>query len=258
MTEELRETQVRPARHETAETIAQHGASDWHFPTHTEELQRFLEASASTFQFLSQLLFHELTREAINKLQAETWPTDTGNDHLDKGYTLVNRYFAFNVPDRRQQLAVEYARIFLAAGVFSKDEPTAVPYESVFTGEERLVMGDARDNVVAWFRQDGFAVDPALHEPEDHLSFELEYLQVMCVRASKALAKGDLPTLACNLARQVSFIDDHLLNWLPQLASAANDYATLTFYPGMLLIAQGSLEQAQSIMIDALRSIEER
>ena len=32
------------------------------------------------------------------------------------------------------------------------------------------------DDVVARFLEDGFQVNPDLHEPEDHLAFELEYL----------------------------------------------------------------------------------
>lgn len=218
--------------------------------THTELLDFFRE-SAGTYRFLSQVFFKELNDEAIEELARGDYPSDTGNAHLDQGYRLVRRYFAFSTPDRRTQLACEYARVFLAAGVFTKDRQTAVPYESVFTGEERIMMGDARDDVVARFLEDGFQVNPDLHEPEDHLAFELEYLVDMNERAAAWAQAKDKAELRRNVVRQLEFIERHLLNWIPELREVAQEYATLAFYPGMLLVAQGALEQGS----DLLRSI---
>lgn len=86
--------------------------------THTELLDFFAE-SAETYRFLSQVFFKELNLEAIEELAVADYPSDTGNAHLDEGYRLVRRYFSFSATDRRTQLACEYARVFLAAGVFT-------------------------------------------------------------------------------------------------------------------------------------------
>lgn len=215
-----------------------------------EELLDFFDANAETYRFLSQMIVKELTQEAIDELAREQWPEDTGNANLDRGYDLLRRYFAFSEGDRRSQLAVEYARIFLAAGVYERGKRTAVPYESVFTSEERVVMGDARDGVVAWFAEDGFQVDPELHEPEDHLSFELEYLSVMNERAGALLRANDRSGLARNVRRQIAFVDEHLLNWVGELAVVAADFARTSFYLGMLDVAVGALEQTRAMLVD--------
>lgn len=213
-----------------------------------EEILDFFDANAETYRFLSQMLLKELTQEAIDELSRAEWPKDTGNDHLDRGYDLLRRYFAFSEGDRRSQLAVEYARIFLAAGVYAREKETAVPYESVFTSEEHVVMGESRDKVVAWFAEDGFQVDPELHEPEDHLSFELEYLSVMNERAAALLRANDREGLARNVRRQACFIDDHLSNWIGPLSLVASEYAKTAFYLGMLEVAQGALEQTRAML----------
>lgn len=213
-----------------------------------QELSEFFIESSNTYRFLSQAFFKELNEEAIEALAEGEYPEDTGNEKLDKGYAMIRRYFAFPATDKRTQLACEYARIFLAAGVYSKGAHTAVPYESVFTSEESIVMQESRDDVVERFRADGFVVDPGLHEPEDHLSFELEYLSHMCERAARMVEAGDGEGLARNAARQVDFIDGHLLNWVPALLDKAQEYAKLTFYVGLLLIALGSLEQNREIL----------
>ena len=221
-----------------------------------QELLNFFNESASTYRFLSQVFFKELNEEAIAELAAADYPTDTGNAHLDEGYRLVRRYFAFSATDRRTQLACEYARIFLAAGVFTKERQTAVPYESVFTSEEHIVMGDTRDDVVARFLEDGFQVNPDLHEPEDHLAFELEYLVNMNERANEWAQAKDKAQLRRNVVRQLEFIEGHLLNWIPQLCEVAQDYAQLTFYIGMLLVAQGALEQGRDLLRDILTQLD--
>lgn len=213
-----------------------------------QEIIDYLRESAETYRFLSQMVFKELNDEAIEAVAAIDFPTDTGNESLDEGYRLVRRYFRFSASDRRTQLACEYARIFLAAGVYVKSDKTAIPYESVFTSPERIMMQESRDDVVRWFARDGFKVDPDLHEPEDHLAFELEYLAVMNERAAALAEEGDASEVRANLARQYSFIERHLLNWLPDLSRAAREFATLAFYPGMLLVAQGTAEASCAAM----------
>ena len=224
--------------------------------TTTEEMLEFLDANTETFTFLSQVFFKELTEEAIETLAAEAWPEHTGNAALDRGYNLLRRYFKFSAGDRRSQLAVEYARIFLAAGVYTQEKRSAVPYESVFTGDERIMMGDARDDVVARFLEDGFQVNPDLHEPEDHLAFELEYLVNMNERAGECAQAKDKAQLRRNVVRQLEFIEGHLLNWIPALREVAQEYAKLTFYPGMLLVAQGALEQGRDLLRDILEQLD--
>ncbi|MGN0077663.1 MAG: molecular chaperone [Coriobacteriales bacterium] len=208
------------------------------------ELLEYYQASTDTYRFLSQALFRELNQEAIDELAAQEWPRSTGNGTLDAGYAHLRRFFHFSQGDRRTQLACEYARIFLAAGIYGKEAYVAVPYESVFTSPEKQVMQESRDEVVRVFREDGFEVDPLLHEPEDHLSFELEYLAHMSERGARLLQAGDIAAVRRNLKRQGVFIKDHLLNWLPALLGCARSYATLSFYLGLLEVVIGSLEQS--------------
>lgn len=220
------------------------------------ELADYLQAGETTYRFLSQMLFRELNAEAIEALRGQDWPRDTGNEHLDRGYGQVRRFFSFASTDIRTQLAVEYARVFLAAGVFSQDEATAVPYESVFTSEGHLMMQESRDDVVRRYAADGFAVNPDIHEPEDHLSFELEYLAHMSGRALAALEHDDLATVRANLQRQREFIDAHLRNWIGDLHDVAEAYAKTTFYTGMLLVAQGALEQSRELLDDVVAQLD--
>lgn len=213
-----------------------------------QEIIDYVKDSAETYRFLSHMVFKELDAATIEAVAAIEFPTETGNEHLDEGYRLIRRYFNFSASDRRTQLACEYARIFLAAGVYVKSDKTAIPYESVFTSPERIMMQASRDDVVRRFARDGFKVNPALHEPEDHLAFELEYLAHLNDRAAVLAEAGDAAGLRANFARQVDFIETHILNWLPALTTAARGFAKLAFYPGMLLVAQGTAETCRETL----------
>ncbi len=221
-----------------------------------QDLTEYFQASAETYRFLSQALLKELSEEAIEHIAAAEFPDDTGNANLDRGYALVKRYFSFSSAERRTQLACEYARVFLAAGVYIKERRTAIPYESVFTSDEHLMMQASRDDVVRFYREDGFQVDSALHEPEDHLSFELEYLSGMNSRALALATEKDADGLHRNVERQRAFIENHLLNWVPSLREVAQDYARLAFYLGLLFITEGALEQSKGMLDDIAAQID--
>jgi TorA maturation chaperone TorD len=210
-----------------------------------QKWDEFFAERAVMYQFLSHIFFKELTEETIEELATAEYPEGFQNQNLDQGYRLIKRYFAFCGTDRRGQLACEYARIFLAAGVYTKTRYIAVPYESVFTSDEQLIMQDSRDDVALYYLEDGFKVNPDLHEPDDHLSFELEYLAHMNVRAAELTQAQNQASLSENIARQSAFIDTHMLNWLPDLTKTAQTYARSTFYIGVLLITTGYLEEAQ-------------
>ena len=220
-----------------------------------QEFTGYLAASEQTYTFLSQMLFRELNEEAIAALKGQEWPSEMGNETLDRGYAQVRRFFNFASTDIRTQLAVEYARVFLAAGVFGSDKMTAVPYESVFTSEGHLMMQASRDDVVRRFAADGFKVNPDLHEPEDHLAFELEYVAHMNRKAAELVETGDAEALAANVARQVEFIDAHLLNWVGNLYETAREYAKTTFYTGMLLVVLGAAEQSRDLLAEVAEQL---
>jgi TorA maturation chaperone TorD len=216
----------------------------------TSDLIELFEARARVYLFFSQVFLRELPNEAILAFNTQTPFEDSGNSHMLQGHKLIKRFFAFCENDVRTQLACEYARIFLAAGVYTETRDVAVPYESVFTSPGQIMMQEARDEVCALYACDGFKINPDLHEPEDHLGFEFEYLASMSVKSRTVAEAGDTENLPALVERQSAFVERHLLNWLPALIAAAQRYARTTFYIGMLLIAQGYLEEDLVLLND--------
>ncbi|ACV23099.1 Chaperone protein TorD [Slackia heliotrinireducens] len=207
----------------------------------------YLAEAGDFLRTLASTLYKELSQDQIDALaqidfmgMSET----TENAELSEGFHTLGRYLRRRGVNARQDLAVEYARIFLAAGV--TDENCATPYESVFTSPEGLLMQDARDQVVKVYRSQGFKVDPSLNDPEDHLAFELQFLAGMCDKTRDALEEG-LPTDEL-VAVQVDFIDAHILNWIDRLTARVDTCATLAFYTSVMRIIKGYIVEHRAIL----------
>ncbi len=84
----------------------------------------------------------------------------------------------------------------------------------------------------------------------------VEYLVNMNERALEWAQAKNKAQLRRNVVRQLEFIEQHLLNWIPALLDVAREYAKLTFYPGMLLVAQGALEQGCDLLRDILAQLD--
>lgn len=218
-----------------------------------EESIEFFENAADFYALLSGIFYLELTEEQIDGLAESGFSFPDDGSEMGDACAALRRYLARRGPSARQDLAVDYARIFLAAGVYEGE--TAVPYESVFTSPEGLMMQDARDEVVRVYRRCGLKVPRDLNVPEDHLAFELEFMGRLSGRIAEALGPGedaageDAATL---MAEQLRFIDEHLLNWMPDLARRVDTFARLPFYPAMMAVAQSYLRENRAVLKEVL------
>ncbi len=200
------------------------------------------------YVFLASSYEHELTEEQIVELSQRDLPQE--DSLVGKGYSLIHAYLAKNRRFARTELAVDYARLFLGAGVY--EGRSAAPYESVYTSEERLLMQDARDEVVAVYREWGLDVPAGTTVPEDHLSFELSFMSALCQQASHEFEKGALSSCVDILACQKSFLEQHMLRWVPDLCKDIRELGQTDYYHGIADITEGFLRLEQDVVGDLL------
>lgn len=218
-----------------------------------QELSELFADREAFYRLMSSLFFKEVSEELIGTLEGLPAPVDDGS-LFAQGWRELKFYLARKGPDARTDLAVDYARAFLAAGVL--EGTAACPFESIYTGEEPLIMQEARDDVRALFISQGVNVDEALHLPEDHLSFELEFLAIMSDRAVEACAQEDEATLVQNITLQHTFLRDHILNWLPLLEENLIAVARQKFYPAVLRITEGYAQLDEELLADLLKEFD--
>ncbi|SDD55305.1 TorD/DmsD family molecular chaperone [Sporomusa acidovorans] len=210
------------------------------------EYLAIMENRENLYRFLGRLYKIEVDQTLLDQMEGMCFPAGDGEDELAEGYRMLEVYCTHLGSDPLTDLAVDYARVFLGAGIAGNE--AAYPYESVYTSPKRLIMQDARDQVVAAYRAKGLAKLETLDFPEDHIALELEFMAHLCHETQQALVKRDWLAVSVCLKEQMGFLVQHLLNWVPAFCADTKEYAETEFYQAVAKITNGYLHLERSIL----------
>jgi len=166
-----------------------------------ESYARVCDQRASTYSLLARLYKREVDQEFLDLLRKVRFPMASGNEDVDEGYRMIATYLSRPQDDVLLSLAVDYARSFLGSG--NNGYCAAYPFESVYTSEKRLLMQEARDEVLAIYRSAGLEKRKEWREGEDHIALELEYLNVLAGRAAERFRSGEVDAALAALNKAI-------------------------------------------------------
>lgn len=129
-----------------------------------------------------------------------------------------------------EELHVEYARLFV--GPF---EVPAPPYGSIYLEGKGQVMGSSTLETEKMYRQGGLEMAADMHEPADHIAFELEFLSSLAADLSKAHYKNRSETVeALNIRNLYSdFLKNYAGKWAPQFCERIKKNSDNAFYQSL-------------------------
>lgn len=214
------------------------------------EIASLCRSRAATYGLLARLFRTEVDEALLSQLKASRFPAETGDEDVDRGYYLIASYLGTAGPEALIDLAVDYVRTFIGHGVDARG--AAFPYESVYTSERRLLMQDARDEVLAIYRAYGMDKDSSWKEPEDHAALELEFERVLIDKTVRLLEERDYEGAKSLLVAQKNFIDGHLGKWVPLLAEDMERFAKTGIYLGLARLTDGWLRLDADFLEDLL------
>ena len=204
------------------------------------------------YRLLARIYFEEADEAFLNRLRGMGFPSRCGDAEMEEGFRLMEEYLK-NVKsasgDAVTDLAVDYARVFLGAGIAVLD--AAYPYESVYTSGKRIIMQKARDEVVGLYLEKGLKKSESLDFPEDHVALELEFMAFLCAEAKRHVEAGDYPAAAACCGEQKVFLGRHLLNWVPGFCADVLKYSATEFYRAAAKITAGFLRM-DNVMLESL------
>ena len=212
-------------------------------------LSDLMASRAQTYGMLARLFRIEVDYPTMREMQGLRFPVATGNDLVNLGYRQLYDFLKTAWEESVTDLAIDYVRCFIGHGV--NGYSAAYPYESVYTSERRLMMQEARAEVLATFRANNLKRG-RWNESEDHIAMELEFMQRMALRTQEALCQGDEDAAVEVLETQRDFVNDHLLNWLPMLVSDMQQFARTTFYKGLGNLTLGYVQEDQELIEELL------
>lgn len=197
-----------------------------------EEIVEVCSNRSSYYRFLASIYKLELTDTQIEKMAHLIPPVG----EADGGYTRIAEYLRHRDTGTRTELAVDYAHTFLGSGEYA--EVMAPPYESVYTSKEHLLMQEARDRAVASYRSQGLGLSPGNTTPEDHVSFEFEFMAELSDRCAVAMKADDAACAHGLLVAQQLFYTEHLANWIHVFCESIRTHARTDFYKGVADITE--------------------
>ncbi|TKF24105.1 molecular chaperone TorD [Vibrio genomosp. F6] len=192
------------------------------------ETKAFNEKRAEIYWWLSSLFAKELTQQELDSYHSQeirTFLTGLGENEtlkpsIDKLVDALNRLQ--NREDAQLELSADYCDLFLKS-----DKNVALPYASMYIGKQGLLNDVPAQEMAALMSKHGIAVSESLNEPADHIAIELDFLGNLIIRSNELEQEKHLDDA---LIEQESFIQTHILSWIPQFSAKCDQYDEFGFY----------------------------
>ncbi len=214
-----------------------------------------------SYRLFSRLFLKPLTDEDIENLAAmeleKTVDVVEEDDLLARGFNDMGRGLHRRHSGTRRKLSTDFTMCF--DGVSSVDGLVAVPYASFFagsiSGDRAIFVQDPRTNDLAAYRREHIQVDPEIHLPEDHLSFELSFMADLSAKAIAAYSAGDIAETARLLQVSSDFLQNNILCWYGSFFDRALKIIETRFYRGVLEATYGYLKLDQEALADLIEAL---
>jgi TorA maturation chaperone TorD len=224
-----------------------------------EALTEVLKGRSLSYRMLARLFLKPLKDEDIEDLASADFCARAleldGTGLLAEGFNDMGRALRKRHTGTRSVLATDYTMCFDA--LESVDDLVASPYASIFLGTEALLYQEPRAKVYKLFRDENVGVKAGIDLPEDHISFELEFLAVLSDRAVAALEQGQNDEALRNLTLSQEFIEGSVLTWVGLLAERADKILKTRFYRGALKAMLGYLDLDVQAIVELKKVIDD-
>jgi len=191
------------------------------------------------FSFLKRIFLEEMDKEMLLAMQQIA--VDSNGDDLDRGFNLLIQDVVANtdrLDDYVEELTVEFSRLFIGP----KQAP-AIPFASFYLSENSTVMSEITLEVRKQYLEAGLAVQNLYQTPEDHIGFELEFMEYLLTRLLELQEAGDEDEAERLEELMDTFFNDHLTVWVPDFADLIIEHSEEDFYRGAALILKETCRQ---------------
>lgn len=180
------------------------------------------------YHLLQKIFGDEPTLETLNSLNSDFTQTSLALLSMEDKLSGIKSFLSKLEQDREKELdklCSEYTRLFLG--------PTklpAPPWESVYVNKERLIFQESTLKVREWYLKYDFVPTNYRTEADDHIALELDFMANLADFAENSLENNQIDSLIKILNDQKSFLEKHMLNWVPQYVADLQASTTHPFY----------------------------
>ncbi len=156
------------------------------------------------------------------------------------GAELEEEFFSGPEEGLLEELAVEYTRLFLGPGRHIPANESIHHERS--DGDWGRFWGASTVEVKKFIETAGLHYKDDFKDMPDHISVEFEFMQKVIGKEREAWEAGDRDKALYCLRMEKMFIDDHLIQWVPQFCGKVASEARLSFYREMARITGKFIE----------------
>lgn len=210
---------------------------------------------ATLYGSLGKSLLEPIQKESKEILTRNFWcdfPLEVANPQLKSGLdqliACTSKLEEQSTEEAIEKVMVEYTELFLGPGV-----PKAPPFESFYHSNKKLFFGQTTFEMKEILNKNGLESKRKDKQPEDHIGLELLFISVQ----TEQLHNLDVEKHVSIMKEQISFIDKHLLTWIPALCSDAKEHGSVGFYGGLIELVWGTLLWDKELLEEFVTSYEE-
>lgn len=137
-----------------------------------------------------------------------------------------------------EALKVDFSKLFIGPYTLF-----AAPYGSIYLEDGRHIMGKSTLDVRRRYIEAGLDVSRDFKDPPDHITAELEFMHYLIFKEIEALSKSEKESAADFIQKQQSFLEDHLMKWVPTFAGNIIEHAATRFYQNLAKATEMFLEK---------------
>lgn len=121
-------------------------------------------------------------------------------------------------PEAFNEIRRDYLRLFVGP-----KKKLAPPWESVYRSADRIVMQEQSVEVLRAYAMQRIGFEGMGEKPADHAGYELEFVAILIGRSKRSKKAREALS---------SFLNDHVLAWVPAWAADIRKHAKCAFWRG--------------------------
>lgn len=134
----------------------------------------------------------------------------------------------------------------------------ASPYESVYRNAKKLVFQEETLAVRSFYYKYGVMVENFQREPDDHIGFELKFMQILAEKSYDAFKKNQFNKVKKLLLDQKKFLQEHLIKWVYDFVAQVRQNTDSDFFQGAALLLSEYLEYEQENLPFLIEQLKKR
>lgn len=208
-----------------------------------EELHPLNEVRLLFYDLLRRAFLKEPSSDFLDLIDKTIVKTDVPfmeeSELIAEGIKQIRDYCVTNditSESVHSNLHWDYTRLFI--GPYKLPAP---PWESAYRNKERLLFQEETLEVRRAYMKYSFLPVEFRSEADDHLGLELDFMYRLNEITLAVIDKKNTYDLKKLLVDQKSFLEEHLLKWVPDFFKDMRDKALTEFYVGMANLLFGFL-----------------